>query len=189
MLRNLFSFVLLALVVVARVSAGVTIHYEGTAASPEAISKIMAAITVFAKENRWQVEDASEPKGKLKRWIDEKDKDYEGRITGVIVRVADNCEPLSFQFGDDLFVQDYVKTQFAGAGVHIRIVQLLELIRPYFEKIDVDDEGEYWGGHDRSVLEGHITKIDSVIADMKKKNPRADGPVRLKNGRILDIVQ
>ena len=121
--------------------------------------------------------------------IEEKDKDYEGRITGVVIRISDSCEPLYFQFDDDLFMQDFVKTQFAGTDVHVQIVQLLESIRPFFKKLAVDDEGEFWNSHDRSLFERHIKKINSVLESIKKKDPKARGPVRLDSGRIVDVLQ
>lgn len=189
MLRKLAPLILISLALALPASAGVTIHYEGAATSPDAVVKILAAVAAFAKKNRWKVEDASAAKGKLQRVIDEKDKDYEGKISGIVVRVSDNCEPLHFQFGDDLFMQDYVKTQFAGTNAHVQIVELFESLRPHFRKIEVYDEGEYWDTHDRAVLEGHISKINSMIEEEKQKNPRIRGPVRLESGRIADLVQ
>jgi hypothetical protein len=189
MLRKLLTLLLLVLALASPARAGVTIHYEGTAASPDAVAKILTAVTAFAKQRGWKVEDASSKTGRLQRVIDEKDKDYEGRIIGIVVRISDNCEPLYFQFGDDLFMQDFVKTQFAGADVHIQIVQLLESLRPHFKKIDVIDEGDYWDTRDKTVLEGHIAKVDSMIEDIKKKDPNAQGPLRMKSGRIADVIQ
>ena len=187
--RKLLVLLLLSLAVATPANAGVTIHYEGTAVSPDAVAKILAAVSSFAKKKNWKIEEASAVKGRLQRVIDEKDKDYEGKITGVVVRVADNCEPLHFQFGEDLFMQDYVKTQFAGAEVHIQIVELLESLRPFFAKIEVVDEGDYWDLHDKEVLQGHIAKINSMIEDLKKKNPTAQGQVKLKSGRIADVTE
>ena len=189
MQRKIIIVFTLALGLACTAKAGITIHYEGTAAAPGAVAKVMAEVTAFAKKNKWQVEDASATNGKLLREIDEKEMDYEGVITGVVVRVNDNCEPLYFQFGDDLFMQDFVKTQFAGADIHIQIVQLLESLRPHFKKLDVIDESDYWDTHDRSALEGHIAKVDSMIEDIKKKNPQAKGPFKLKSGRIVDVIQ
>ncbi len=165
------------------------IHYEGFAASPDAIVKILATVVAFAEKKQWKVKDASSAYSRLQRVIDEKSQDYEGKITGLVIHVSDNCEPLHFQFGDDLFMQDYVKTQFAGADIHIQIVQLLNYLRPHFKNIDVVDEGEYWDLHDKTVLEGHIAKIDSVIEDIKKNNPKAQGPLRMESGRIADVIQ
>ena len=187
--QKLIVLLLLALALAPPARAGVTIHYEGTAASPDSVTKILAAVTTFAEKNKWRTEDASTAKGRLQRVIDEMDKDYEGRITGVVVRTTANCEPLYFQFGDDLFMQDFVKTQFAGADLHIQIVQLLESLRPYFKQIDVYDEGDYWETHNKAVLQKHIATVNSMIADIKKKNPLAKGPLRMKSGRIADVVE
>jgi|GEM_PF-664633 len=189
MLRKLITLILTCSALAFPASAGVTIHYEGTATSPDAIVKILATIATFAKKNRWKIDDASATQGKLQRVVDEKDKDYEGKITGVVVQVSDNCEPLHFQFGDDLFMQDYVKTQFAGADVHIQITELFEALRPHFRTLDIYDEGEYWDKHDRVILEGHISKINSVIEEEKQKNPSIHDPVRMVSGRIADIVE
>lgn len=170
-------------------NAGVTIHYEGTAVSPDAVAKILDTVSAFAKKKKWKIEDASAAKGPLQRVIDGKDKDYEGKVTGVVIRINDNCEPLHFQFGDDLFMQDYVKTQFAGAEVHIQIVELLESLRPFFKKIEVEDEGDYWDLHNKAILRGHIAKINSMIEEIKQKNPKAQGPLRLPSGRIADVTE
>lgn len=189
MLQKLALLVSLLLSAALRVNGGVTIHYEGTAKSPDAVAEILSSVTTFAKKHSWSVEDASSKDGQLKRIIEEKDKDYKGRITGVVVRITDNCEPLHFQFDDNLFMQDYVKTQFAGAEVHVQIVELLESLRPYFTKINVVDEGDYWDSRDRMFLEGHIAKVNSIISDIKQKNPQAQGSLPMKSGRIADIVQ
>lgn len=183
------ALVLLSLAFVFPANAGVTIHYEGTAASPEAVTKILAAISAYAKKNKWEAKETSTAKGQLRRVVEDKDKDYEGKITGIVVRITENCEPLHFEFGDDLFMQDFVKTQFAGADVHIQIVQLFDSLRPLFKKIAVVDEGEYWNLRERAILERHIAKIDSMIEDIKKKNPKARGPLRMKSGRIADVIE
>ncbi|HEY6167604.1 MAG TPA: hypothetical protein VI454_06165 [Verrucomicrobiae bacterium] len=180
---------LLVIALASQATAGVTIHYEGTAASPSAVAKIIEVVTAAAKKNKWTIEDTSAKRGRLLRVIDEKNKDYEGKVTGVVIRIGGNCEPLHFQFGDDLFMQDFVKTQFAGADVHIQIVEMLESIRPFVKQLTVGDEGEFWGKRDRAILEGHIQKINSVIADMKKKNPKARVAVRLESGRVADVIQ
>lgn len=189
MLRKLIPLFALCLTLASPASAGVTIHYEGTATSPDAVGKILAAVTAVAQKNHWKIEGASVARGKLRRVIEEKNKDYEGRISGVVVRVSDNCEPLYFRFGDDLFMQDYVKTQFAGVDAHIQIVELLKSLRPHFRKLEILDEGDFWDTHDRAVLAGHMAKINSLIEEEKQKNPRARGPVRLDSGRIADIIQ
>lgn len=187
--RPLLVLLSLWFALAAAAQAGVTIHFEGTATSPEAVATILSTVEAVAKRRGWKVAGASQENGKLVRVIDEKDRDYEGRITGVVVRISEKCEPLYVQFGDDGFMQDFVKTQFAGPDVHIQIVELLEAVRPCFQSLTVTDEGDYWTTHDRAGLELHIAKINSALADLKRENPNAKGPLRLKSGRILDLVQ
>jgi hypothetical protein len=171
------------------VFAGITIHYEGTAASPDAVGKIIAAVTSFAQANHWRVEDTSAEKGQLERVVLERTVNYSGKVTGVVVHVNDSCEPIHFEFGDDLVMQDNVKTQFAGAKIHIRIVEMLESVREYFSKLEVDDEGGYWGDHDKAELDSRLDQVDTMIAEQKRKHPELQGPFRLKSGRIADVAK
>ena len=72
MLRTLIFLALVVLSGGSFAKAGVTIHYQGIAASPDAVAKILAGVTAAAKKNQWKVEDASAKRGKLERVIDEK---------------------------------------------------------------------------------------------------------------------
>ncbi|MBK8816088.1 MAG: hypothetical protein IPN42_11590 [Methylococcaceae bacterium] len=82
-----------------------------------------------------------------------------------------------------------MKKQFAGADIYVKIVPLLKSLRPYYKSMNVFDEGGYWDLQDKTVLERHIAKIDSVIADIKKKNPKAQSSLRRESGRIDDVIQ
>jgi len=169
--------------------AGFTIHYEGHAASTNAVNLVISIATSFAKKHGWAVRDASVEKGKLERVIDEKNKDYEGRVTGIIIYPGKHCEPLSLQFGDDLFMQDYTKTQFAGTALHVDIIALLDELKPQFHKLVVEDEGEYWETRDRAKLENHIATVNRMIDEIKKQKPKAKGPVFLPSGRVIDVLE
>ncbi|MDB6128268.1 MAG: hypothetical protein JWM35_2164 [Verrucomicrobia bacterium] len=169
--------------------AGVTIHYEGTATSGESVAKILAAVTAYAKEHKWKVDDGSALNGKLERQDGDKTKDYHGKVTGVIVQVNDDCEPLAFQFDTNLFLQDEVKTQFAGAAVHIQIVELLETLKPFFKELTVEDEGGYWDDHDKAALESRIDGIGIQIDEQKRKHPEIQTAYRMRNGRIADVAK
>jgi hypothetical protein len=169
--------------------AGVTIHYEGYATSTNAVGLVISIATAFAKNHDWAVKDVSVEKGKLERVIDEKNKDYEGRVTGIILYPGKNCEPLCFQFGYDLFMQDYTKTQFAGAALHVDIIALLDELKPQFRKFVIEDEGEYWETRDRAKLENHIATVNRMIGEIKKQKPKANGPVFLPSGRVVDVLE
>ena len=183
-------FVIIAgLLLTAEVHAGVTIHYEGYAASADAVNRIIAAAKMFADKHRWKTSDASAPHGKLERVIDEKNKDYEGEITGVVLYPNPKCEPVYVQFGDDLFLQDFVKTQFAGADTHLDIIALFDAIKPFFRKLVLVDEGDYWETRDRAALEKHIATVNKMIEDLKRQKPSTRSSVVLPSGRIADVIQ
>ena len=169
--------------------AGVTIHYQGTADSGESVGKILAAVSAFAKEHKWKVEDASAPNGKLERQDGEKIMEYHGRVTGVIVQVNEDCEPLAFQFDTNLFLQDEVKTQFAGVAVHIHVVTLLESLKPFFKELTVEDEGGYWDEHDKAALEARLDEVEAQIAEQKRKHPEIQTAFHMRNGRIADVAK
>jgi len=168
--------------------AGVTIHFEGTASSSSAIAQIIAIATAFAKKRGWQIKDASAKTGKIPRVIEEKDKDDEGKITGVVLYPPKMCEPVYLQFGDDLFMQDYVKTQFSGVTIHLEVIALFDELKPHFKKLSVDDEGEYWETRNKKTLENHIDTVNRMIKDIRTKNPKAEGPIKLPSGRIADVI-
>ncbi len=188
MIKTSMFFLLMAITCATSTNAGITIHFEGTALSSSAVTNVLSVVEAAAKKNKWKLEDASAKQGHLDRLIDYKEKNYEGNLTGVVIQVAENCEPLYFQFGDDLIMQDFVKTQFAGAEVHVQIIELLESIRSLFKKFAVDDEGEFWERHDRIFLAGKIQEVNLMIEGVKKKDPKAHGPFHLKSGRIIDVI-
>ena len=81
-----------------------------------------------------------------------------------------------------------MKTQFAGVPTHVAIIELFRRIEPFFESLKIEDEDEFWDTSDESTLERHINPCDEVLQDVLTKNPKAKGPVRLPNGRIVDYI-
>lgn len=183
--------VLLALFIawVGQTQAGVTIHYEGRAESAAAVDRALSLITARARSFGWRTEDASAKNILLKRVINEKDVEYLGPVRGIVLWPAQNSEPLYVQFDSSLFMQDSVKTQFAGPEVHIKVIELLRQLKPFFEVLKVEDEVEYWETSDRQQLEKHIEKVNLLIQEMKGKNPGLKGPVTLPSGRIVDLMR
>ena len=183
--------VMLALFIawVGQAQAGVTIHYEGRAKSPAAVNNALSLLTARARVLGWRAEDASGKNVSLTRVIDEKDVPYHGPVRGVVLWPGQNSEPLYVQFDSALFVQDFVKTQFAGPDVHIKVIELLRQLKPFFVDFKVEDEGEYWETNDRQQLEKHIDKVNSLIQEMKGKTPGLKGPITLPNGRIVDLMR
>ena len=169
--------------------AGVTINYEGSAKNNRAIDAILSEATSFGKGRGWRVEPVAKDKVELERVIDERTAKYAGALRGIILYPNDMCEPVHIEFGSDMFMQDFVKTQFAGADIHVSVIDLLRRLKPYFTSLKVDDEGEYWETSDKLKLEKHIATVNRMLDDIKREKPSARGPVKLKDGRIADVIQ
>jgi len=193
MLMPLIRFLTVALAVflpfLEEAQAGVTIHYEGRAESAAAVDGALRMLTSRAHALGWKVDDASAEDVSLKRVIDEKDVPYRGAVRGLVLRPGLNCEPLFVQFDSSFFMQDFVKTQFAGPDVHIKVVELLRQLKPFLVTLKIEDEGEYWETNDKKKLEMHIATVNSLIREMKGKTSGLQGPVTLPNGRIVDLMQ
>jgi hypothetical protein len=168
---------------------GVTIHFEGRLKSPAALAALESDVRAFAKESGWLTKPISESNALLKRVVNEQNDDYVGPTRGIEVQPHPNSEPLRFEFDRGLFVQEYCKTQFAGATTHVRIVELLHRVVHHFEDLHVEDEGEFWETQDEVLLERHIDKVNGLIDEMLRENRGAKGgPIRLASGRIVDVT-
>lgn len=167
---------------------GVTIHYEGVLRNAAAGAALIETVAGLGEAQGWPVSLIDEAETRLTHFIAEVEVEYVGPSRGVELQ-APGAEPLRFEFGDDRFVQDFCKTQFAGVEVHAAIVELLRTVAPLFEALEVFDEGELWETGDAATLVGHFERIDDIIADMKRKDPAAEGPIRLESGRIVDLME
>lgn len=125
----------------------------------------------------------------LERVKAEKDWNYEGSTKGLQLQPDLNSDPLILEFDNDLYVQEFCKTQFADISTHILIIDLLKNIQPYFDSLIVEDEGEYWETYDINLLRKHIDNFTRASEEMKKENSKMSGPFRLKNGRIIDLME
>lgn len=167
---------------------GVTIHFEGHARDEAAVHEVVKTARALGQAAGWPSSLINEPQITMLRVIDEKDVPYTGATRGIELRPNGHCDPVRLEFGDDLFVQDYVKTQFAGAETHVRVVELLRAIEPYFRDLDVFDEGELWETSDHDLLREHIATTAAAIDEYVRDNPGARAKVRLPSGKIMDIV-
>lgn len=82
-----------------------------------------------------------------------------------------------------------MKTQFAPLEVHIAVVALLKRLAPYFEYFDVEDEGDFFETEDISVLEDPFRRFFDIFDKHMAQSDRYYGPVRLQDGRIIDIME
>ncbi len=100
-----------------------------------------------------------------------------------------NSDPLNLEFDKDYIIQEYCKTQFSGIETHIKVVEVLRLIEPYFDWLDVNDEGEYWETNNSGITQNHIDKCFEMIEKEKQEKKNLSGPYRIDDGRIVDLME
>lgn len=167
---------------------GVTIHFEGQLKHPKAYPLLLDALQEYAVARSWPMKQITEQERTLHRVRNEKDWNYAGTTFGLELSPNENADPLRFEFDKDFYIQEFIKTQFAGSDLHIEVIVLFRLIEPYFEKLDVVDEGEFWETGEVSRLVEHIENCNKALQDMLAKHPKGKGPVRLASGRIVDFM-
>lgn len=168
---------------------GVTIHFEGGLRDETAYEKVIAAAKGLAVQQGWNWQAINEASTRLERVRDEKDWDYEGPAQGIVLYPHKDCDPLRFVFDTNGFVQEYVKTQFAPTSIHITVIELLREIAPHFLNFSVEDEGEYWESGEPETLNRHREACFRAMDEIRAQDPHLQGPVRLSNGRIIDLLK
>lgn len=167
---------------------GVTIHFEGKLKSQDSFLTVIEIAKRFAVSNELAYSTFEEENKLLERVKDEKDWDYQGPTKGLLLHPDENSDPLNLEFDNEYYIQEYCKTQFADISIHILITDLLRKIEPCFEKLSINDEGEYWETNDIEVLQSHLDNCFKAIEEAKLEDKSLDGPFRLENGRIVDLM-
>jgi hypothetical protein len=150
---------------------GVTIHYSGTLINLAEKERFLKEAATLAAAMGWEIE-----------------ADADSKI-GVTFLPSHDCEPLEFNFDENGSIESWVKTQFAGAEVHIQIIDFLAQISSHFSALTIDDEEEFWETHNQEILQDHFDQITAVLEDMRMENPGARGPLRMENRRIVDLIK
>lgn len=153
---------------------GVTIHYAGQLRPASRLKEVVNRAEELAREMRWVFERIGSAPGS---WP-----------AGFVAYPHEDCEPLRLEFGSDVKVRGWVKTQFAGSEVHIQVVGFLRELKPAIGRFGVRDEGEYWETGSEETLRKHIDTINEVIKEMKDENPAIRIKVRELNGLIIDVI-
>jgi len=168
---------------------GVTVHYEGGLKSEEAYETLIASAIAFASEMEWPLTKIEENEVTLQRVKDEEDWDYIGPVKGVEILPHEECDPFRLEFDNNLYIQEYVKTQFAPVQIHVLLIDFLRKHNELFENMQIIDEGEYLETNDIEVLEKHIKACDKQLTDYLSKPEKYYGPVKLDSGRIIDLME
>jgi len=174
--------------------AGITIHFKGSVVDDASVEKIADAACMEAQKNSWQCkpvagEEIARLDGITAKSIARIENSTDlSKVKGVVVLMHEMSEPLYLVFGPSRRIDNFVKTQFAGATVHVHAVELLQKLKPFFATLEVMDEGGYWETKDRSKLEQELEAVQTMMANIKSKRTDVQGPVKRADGRILDLV-
>ena len=167
---------------------GVTVHFEGRLKSVQALRSPLNRVEEIGRAECLLTERFENPQAKLGRVRDEKPWDYTGPTNGIVLWLHDDCEPLRLEFDRELYVQEWVKTQFAGVAVHILLIKILREIEEFFQTLAVNDEGEYWQSENETVLGQRIRRCSELIAEYAAKRPGSRIKVKEPNGRLTDLI-
>ena len=167
---------------------GVTVHFEGKLRGEDAYLSLVAAVRSFATQRGWPIQPFEISETLLRRVRDEKDWDYRGPTKGIELCPHPSSESIRLEFDDQLYIQEYTKTQFAPVQVHMDLILLLRELAPYFEHLGVFDEGEYFESANERVLKSHLNRCFEVLDERLANDRSLRGPVRLPSGRIADLV-
>ena len=168
---------------------GITIHFEGQLKDDDAYGRVVSSAKACADKHSWSYTVISEQETTLQRVRGGEDWDYVGPTKGIEIQPHENSEPLRLEFDKDLYIQEYVKTQFAPQEIHIKISEFLHSIESEFVSIEVIDEGEYFESVNITTLEKHRAKFFETLDEYLAKEDKYYGPVRLKSGRIIDVME
>ena len=167
---------------------GITIHFEGKLKDDEHYNLLIKKVIEYSEFHNWTFFEFQNELKKLERVKNEEDWDYVGATKGIQVQPHENSEPLIFEFDKDLYVQEYCKTQFSNIETHIKIIDLLNVIENYFSNLEIFDEGEYCETKNEILLKEHWDNFFSAMDEAIKENNNLQGPFKLENGRIIDLM-
>ena len=167
---------------------GVTIHFEGRIKSRADYNACLKILFATAHDNKWPSEVIKRETRTLARVQNEENWDYTGETDGIEIHPHQNSEPFRFEVDQELFIQEYCKTQFAPIEIHIQLVEVLRSLADHFETLTIFDEGEYFDSSDRDRLTELRQKCFDALNNYLIEHPGSRGPERLKNGRIVDIL-
>lgn len=140
---------------------GLGIEYRIRLANPASVAPCIVDAIKQAKKRRWKVRRRS------------KSSPF------VAFSPHANCDDVVLDFSQGPACEHYVKTNFAGARVHIDVASFLDAIKPRCVSLSVDDETGYFKKRDRkalaSALSGFKLAINARFGVGKRGVSKRDG--------------
>lgn len=179
---------------------GLSIHYRGTLTDKKQIYPLMDELEDIARSMQWTCrrfdEDWSRtPDARLSHEVPGQISiEGEAGLKGVMLDLHEQCESLWLCFNASgaltsvlqvalLADEGYpsapgwlsVKTQFAGADIHIAIVKLLRYLKgKYLHDLEVEDESGYWQNGKREAVTQQINLIGQGLRAIEEELESAD---------------
>jgi len=190
---------------------GLSIHYSGSISNPGCLSELINEVQDIAAVYNWPCEiyECKFPENQYSR------NTYSDKIYGISF-TPPGCEsvficflsngkisgPSQLElFGNSEIETDKrylyivsVKTQFAGAEVHMVVVHLFRyLSQKYFARFNMSDEGNYWETSDENVLHENFKKYSDLLNSFSsaiEKHPfQTNESIEKYFTRLLEIIR
>lgn len=109
-------------------------------------------------------------------------------LRGIAIQPHAASKPFRLEFDDGLYVQEYTKIKFSPIEVHIDLIELLRQLQPYFEHLQIIDEGEFFETNNKETLAHHINRCFELLDEYLVQKDKYYSPIRLASNRIVDIM-
>lgn len=167
---------------------GVTIHYRGKLKTADLITPLMDEVEEICISNNWKYqllnEEASVARNTASHPLpfedDFEDDGFNHGLRGISFEPHEESESVTFLFNaegiltsifSNMFRQKskytwcFVKTQFAGADTHIRIINLMRYLKKkYFKMFEIHDDGGYYPHGNAEELQNRMDYLNNAIA-------------------------
>jgi len=148
---------------------GLSFHYSGKIREHSKIDSLVEEVIDMCKELNWTytILDDDKIKGII---VSSKESEP---LWFTFVPDGRTCNVINLQYtdpNDKYYSLCAVKTQYAGAEVHMSMIKMLRYISDkYFSEIEVMDEGEYWETGDEENLRNIFDRYTMIINAFAEK--------------------
>lgn len=153
---------------------GISIHYQGRVNQKIRLKEFHIFSSLICKEFGWEISDMTE--------TDEKWSIFE-------IQPHENCEPLIFRITPEGNFSDHCKTQFAPIEIHKGIVSFFDQVKIKLSQLIIQDEAGYWEMRNEELLQDKLLDCYLAIQKTKEEDSEAYGPVKMEDGRIVDLMR
>jgi hypothetical protein len=173
---------------------GVSLHYRGKIKSTKLITELTNEVEDICKTNNWSYtifdDETHRPLGRnedlVDAYLNDEDDDELRKpdlgLRGITFRPHEKSESVALLFDengiirsvlsvlfpyiqeDEKYPWSFIKTQFAGADAHVKVVNLLVYLqKKYFKAFKLKDDGGYYPEMDLDTLQKRMGIIDRAM--------------------------